>query len=253
MIKFLLLFYLNLNFSKRRNKKHANDYIEESNEEGTLGFNSMSHTPQASDSEYQSEMNELYPKKILYNDSPILAKSEVAQNKINEFDKQTFELNKKLGTSGEITSLSNKEKWNGLFSHFFNNLDKYLINGNLIIVLNIRYSMCVYIIAFIPADFIFFIPASYKKLLPKKAYEIPIFSDGLKEFNKFLQFVKEKSEKEFIITFVLGRQGTAIDDLKMLATLPAKIFSDPMTVLREILAFSIRSEGYEDFKKNYKK
>ncbi|KAM0677757.1 hypothetical protein BDAP_000697 [Binucleata daphniae] len=161
-------------------------------------------------------------------------------------------LNKSLGLKDEIATLADEKKWKDLYTHMQKNIDKYMFDGKLSIQLHIRYFACCFIVAFIPAEFIFAYPNIWEKLIPAKTYTIPILGDGIKEYRFFESFVKSKKDKSFLVTFYLGRKNTAIEDLKFLISLPRKIFYDPMSVLRELLDFEIRSEGYEEWRKNAK-
>ncbi|KAM0674317.1 hypothetical protein GVAV_002394 [Gurleya vavrai] len=199
----------------------------------------------------------------------ILEKSAIDKNKIKEIiplplskSKQAEEneklindlhknINERLDLDGEIASLNDKKKWKGLFDHLKLNFKDYFFDGKLSIQLHIRYFLCCYIIAFIPADFVFFYPAAWQRLLPEKVMKVPIFGDALREYKIFEKFVKDQAGKKFIVTFYFGRKNTLIEDLKFLVTLPDKIYNDPGSILRELLEFEITSEGYADFKKEY--
>lgn len=204
------------------------------------------------DSDFNSNLNELYPRPVSTDTANAIPADDIA-DKINEMDAMKEKLNKALGTNGNVGSLTDKNMWKGLYDHIILKFPDLSIDGHLGIQLHIRYFLCCYIVAFIPAEFAFFFPGVYKRLIPKKAYTVPILGDALIELETFLRFVRIESKTSFIITFFLGRRNSVKEDLKFLLEVPDKIFSDPMYLLREVLAFEIRAEGYKDYKKSLEK
>lgn len=204
------------------------------------------------DSDFNSSLNELYPLPTPTTGENTVPADDIA-DKVSEMDAMKDKLNKALGSDGNVGSLVDKNLWKKLHDHIVLNFPKLSIDGHLGIQLHIRYFLCCYIVAFIPAEFAFFFPGVYKRLIPKKAYKVPILGDALIELETFLRFVRLESKTSFIITFFLGRRNSVIEDLKFLLKVPDKIFSDPMFILREVLAFEIRAEGYKDYKKNLEK
>ncbi|KAM0686994.1 hypothetical protein COBT_001775 [Conglomerata obtusa] len=149
----------------------------------------------------------------------------------------------------EISSLVDEKQWRDLFSYFSLNLDDFIHNGSLSIQLHIRYFACCYIIAFLPADFIFFYPGAWHKLVPKELFQMQVIGDAIIEYKKFERFVKDQKDKKFLVTFYFGRKNTLLEDLKILIRIPKMIYRNPAKIFRELLEFEIRAEGYADFKK----
>lgn len=175
--------------------------------------------------------------------------TEEAENK-KYIEDLTEKLNKSLGLNGEISSLTNEKSWEKLYKHFETNFGDYFVDGKFSIPLHIRYFMCCYIIIFIPGEFAFFYPAMWPELIPDAVLTNEIMKSVLSELRLFQKFVKKKSTKTLLVTFYFGRKNSMLEDLKFIINIPFLIFSDPLVIVRELLSFELKSEGYEDFKKD---
>lgn len=196
-------------------------------------------------SDIDERINEYPPKDIVSQDRFIPIADDV-EKKVGKMDELKKALNSKLGTDGLISGLHDKDMWKKLHKYLELNFGDFMIDGHLSIELHIRYILCSYVVVFIPAQFAFFFPAFYTIFIPKKAYKIPVVGDALRGLDRFLKFVSDRSTKTFIITFYFGRQNSMVEDIEFIKRIPDLIFTDPLAILRELLKFEIRSEGYSN-------
>lgn len=196
-------------------------------------------------SDVEERINEYPPRKILRQDKfiPVADEVEMKRRKMDELKRA---LNKELGTDSLVHGLHDRDMWRKLHGYLSLHFKDFMIDGHLSIELHIRYVLCCYIVAFIPAQFAFFFPAFYSMLIPKRAYKVPVLGDALRGLERFLKFVSDNSTKTFIITFYFGRQNSLVEDIEFIKRVPDLIFSDPLAILREVLKFEIRSEGYDN-------
>lgn len=174
---------------------------------------------------------------------PLTQSEDIAQtNKILEDFTQIFQNTYDLGNT--VSPINDKNMWKKLYDYINANLKDFFVDGTFSIELQIRYVMCSYIIAFIPGQFAFVIPGFYTYLIPKKAYNIPIISDALRGMKKFFKFCKKTSRESLFITFYFGRKNSLQDDIKFILKIPELISTDPMAIIRELLEFRIKAEGY---------
>lgn len=165
----------------------------------------------------------------------------LTNEKLEDFNKA---YTKALKLEGSISSITDKDMWERLHKYIINNWGKFLIDGHFSIGFQIRYVMCSYVIAFIPGEFAFVIPGFYTYLIPKKAYNVPIISDALKGLKKFFKFCKKTSRDKLFITFYFGRSNSIQQDLDFIKNIPVMITNNPLGILRELLGFRIKAEGY---------
>ncbi|KAK6090957.1 hypothetical protein P3W45_000202 [Vairimorpha bombi] len=162
--------------------------------------------------------------------------------KLDEFHK-TFSEALELGDT--VSSITDKDMWKRLYEYISINLPKFFIDGHFSIAFEIRYVMCSYVVAYIPGQFAFVIPGFYTYLIPKKAYTVPVLADGLKGLKKFFKFCKRRSRDSLMITFFIGRENSVLEDLKFILDIPHMITVNPLGILRELLGFRIKAEGYD--------
>lgn len=203
--------------------------------------------PDLSVSDIEEKINEYPAREIVSAQDRSIPVADDAQVKRDKIDELTKAFNKKIGTT-KVSGIHDRDAWNRLYNHLKLNFKDFMINGHLSIELHIRYVLCCYVVAFIPAQFAFLFPAFYKVLIPKKAMKVPILGDALRGLDRFLTFVSDRSTKTFIITFYFGRQNSLVEDIEFVKRVPDLIFTDPLAILRELLKFEIRSEGYDNKK-----
>lgn len=235
-------------FEKLKKRKK---YLEQEVSEETTKFPDFetSLPISAEDDDFNSEINTPTSVAPTLEDAfPARPNAEtIAQNKA--FIKESVKnLNEKLGTEA-IKSIADKKTWKSLFDHFNINFDNYVHDGKLSIELHGRYFMCCYIVTFLPAEIAIAYPAAWSNLIPDYALKLPIVHDALTELRIFQEFVKEKGEHEFLVTFYLGRKNALIDDLKFLLRIPILLFTNIEGLIAELFDFEFRSDGYEEFKK----
>lgn len=222
------------------------EYTSRRVQDGGLG-SQYNPEPDLSLSEIDERINEYPPRQILSQDK-FIPIADDAERKLKKMEELKKALNKKLGTDGLISGLHDKDMWKRLHRYLTLNFKDFMLDGHLSIELQIRYVLCCYVVACIPAQFAFFFPASYGIIIPTKARRIPILSDALKGLDRFLKFVSDKSTETFIITFYFGRQNSLLEDIDFIKKIPDLMFTDPLAILRELLKFEIRSEGYDNKK-----
>lgn len=166
-----------------------------------------------------------------------------SQAKRTRLEEQRDKLAKHLGTD-DVDAITNEAMWVRLRSWILENMEKLLAQGYFGLPLQIRYNWCMFIVIQIPAQVIFPIPAAYKYLVPKKAEKVPIVKDALRRLDEFFTFVKKRSATDFLITFTIGRAGTAREDFDFILEIPKLIRSDPIKIIQWILKFQIKADGF---------
>ncbi|KAI5168304.1 hypothetical protein PAEPH01_0017 [Pancytospora epiphaga] len=157
---------------------------------------------------------------------------------------QRDKLAKYLGTE-DIYSLTSHTLWEKIRKFILDHWKELCPDGYLSIPLTIRYGFCVYIVMMIPAEVAFPFPSLYRYLLPKKTTKIQILNDFFLELDNFLSFAKEKSREQFLISFYVGKEISLRDDIDFLLKIPDLITTDPVKILRWLLQFEVRSDGYK--------
>ncbi|WUR02069.1 putative SP-containing protein [Vairimorpha necatrix] len=171
--------------------------------------------------------------------------AQLTKDKLNEFNNS---LNEILNLEQTVNSLTDKDMWKNLHDYIIKNWDKFFIDGHFSIQLQLRYVLCSYVIAFIPGQFAFCIPGFYTYLIPKKAYKVPILSDALLGVKKFFKFCKKTSRDKLFVTFYFGRANSLQEDLEFIKKIPEMIVNNPIGIIRELLSFSVKAEGYDPTK-----
>jgi hypothetical protein len=197
-----------------------------------------------SKSEMDDVLNEYPPRPIGYNDDQTPG-AEDALAKTKELDDLKKALNERLGTEDYISGLHDKDSWRKLHDYLKTNWELFAIDGKFSIPLEIRYVLCCYVILFIPGEFGFFIPGFYKVLIPRSAKKIEIINNALEGLDRFLKFVRKRSKETFLISFHFGRKNTLREDIEFIKRVPDLIFTEPMAIVREVLKFEIRADGYK--------
>lgn len=232
-------------------KRLARDLEDEDDDEQAY-VSREPETASASSDNANSDFNTAFPEEIQLPEFDIPQSEKIEEQK-KKIKQMTEKLNEALDLKGEITDVTDEEKWKKLFKHFEINIEDYIINGKLSIQLHIRYFLCCYIVAFIPADFIFFYPSFLIKIIPEDKIKIDFIAGAIKELKLFQEFVKSKASTSFLVTFYFGRKNTLIEDLKFIATIPNNLFSNPTSIIRELLGFELTSEGYAEYKEEKEK
>lgn len=228
-------------------KKRRFDWNSDS-EIDTNYFQGNDSGASASSADVRSDNNTV-PRKIRTKDMPIVPET------LNEVENRRYiedlakKLNEELGLEREIMSIANEKAWAKAHDYLEHNLHLYLVDGELSIELHIRYFLCTYIVLFIPGEVVFCYPAFWSRLVPDIALKVDILREGLEAMRMFQDFVKEKGEHSFLISFYIARGNSLWDDLKFMLNIPFMLLSDFPGLIRELLNFKIKSEGYEDFKK----
>lgn len=231
----------------KRIKKLNRDLDDEDDDQNqNFGNSFVDEVSKDSDDAY-STINELNPYDYTADKAKVPKVIQEADNK-KYIEDLTKKLNKSLGLDDEITSLTDEKAWEKFYKHIELNFGNYFVDGKFMIDIQVRYFMCCYVFIFIPAEFAFFYPAMWPRLLPDSFLTNQYVKEVLKYIYIWQKFVKKKSKKKFLITFYVGRKNSLIDDVKFLLRIPFVLFSDPLEILRGLLAFEIKSEGYEEFK-----
>lgn len=165
----------------------------------------------------------------------------MTQEKLEDFTKK---FNDALQLDDVVKPITDKDMWKRLHDYIISHWDKFFIDGHLSVALELRYIMCSYVIAFIPGQFAFVIPGFYTYLIPKQVYKIPIISDALRGVKRFFKFCKKTSRDKLFLTFYFGRANSLKQDLEFLKRIPDMIKNNPVGIIRELLAFSIKADGY---------
>ncbi|EPR80037.1 hypothetical protein SLOPH_915 [Spraguea lophii 42_110] len=200
----------------------------------------------------QKNRNEYEENKEEVKDDKILSETKNIQKAKDDIDRMEKYIQNELNLPN-VKSIVDKKIWEGLLNYLKNNFADFLDkNGNLSIPITIKYMFCFYIVAFMPSQFVFFFPSSIMKLIPKKSYEVPILKDFVTEFKSFLLFVKEDNKESFLTTLVIGRKRPLLEDLKFLIHIPVKIFSEPLSLIRDCMGFKFFAKGYDEYKEKQK-
>lgn len=243
---------INDEFAKINNILKENTPKPQDEESSLIEHDSIS----ASSDDFYSEINSYQPK----DKKEEKLKEELGTDKMlaeenrKKMDLLTEQLAKALNLKDyELAKLTDKKKWRNLFKHFEHNWKDYLVNGKLAIQFHMRYFLCCYIVVFIPAEFAFAYPAAWSSLIPKDKIKNEFILEALNGFRTFQEFIKKKSKEEFLVTVYFGRANGVIDDLLMLMKIPKMLFEDIGGLIRELLNFEFRSDGFEEFKKTKKR
>ncbi|EOB14101.1 hypothetical protein NBO_38g0012 [Nosema bombycis CQ1] len=246
-MKVFLLFAFCNSFSFWNKKSDFDKFLErDSSEESEPTQNDLpvfNIEPESTDKELMDDL-----RFIKYEDPLSISPSEEAQKKVKDLESLAKRINESYDLGDTVSSLTDKNMWERLHKYIKNHLKDFLIDGHLSIELQIRYVLCSYIIAFIPGQFAFVIPGFYTFLIPKKAHKIPIVSDALRGLKAFLRFSKDTSRESLFITFYFGRANSIAEDIDFILKIPDLIVNDPIAIIRELLAFRIKANGYDPVK-----
>lgn len=158
-------------------------------------------------------------------------------------EEQRDRLAKHLQTDS-ISALTDKDMWRRMHKYISANMPAHLDNGYFSISLVVQHIPCVFVFACIPAEVVVPLPSAYRFLIPRKAYGVPALKELLVGVGRFLAFVKKKSKKTFMITFYVGRTDNFAEDLDFLLEIPSLIKNDPIKILRWLLKFEVKADGY---------
>lgn len=203
-----------------------------------------------SDSDYNLEKDDLFER--IDTKDMIDSSLEEKLSKTEELDLMAKKLNRLIEDDSLIKPVTDKEIWTRLYEFLKENLDEFMIDGHLGVEMHIKYIFCVYVVAFIPAEFVFAFPAFLPKLLPKKAFKIPVVRDILEEMTNFLKFIRFRSKKTLIIPFFIGKKNSVLEDLELIKKIPELIYDDPEKLFKSLFALKVNAKGYDDFKKQIK-
>ncbi|EJW02419.1 hypothetical protein EDEG_03161 [Edhazardia aedis USNM 41457] len=197
---------------------------------------------------------ELLPKKIEPNKKvPIPKSQEEIDLRKEQLSDATSKINKALGLSNEVGSISDLSIWERLYEYIKSNVEDLTVDGRIGITLHTRYFLCSYIIMFIPGNFVIVIPKILFSLIPTDFLKNNVIGNALREIKLFFDFVKNKSKNQFIIGFTLGLATDFVEDFEFILEIPNKMFSDPMSIIDKFLKFELRSDGFADYKEKYNK
>lgn len=179
--------------------------------------------------------------------TPRCASNEEVAQMHNDLDSMDEYINDQLGLpKGSVPTINNKKAFKKLHDWIMLHFDDLALNGRLAISLEIRYFMCTYIVAFIPAQFAFFFPRALVSVIP--ATDKPVISDFVKALKTFLDFVKANESGELFITFSIGRTFNLKNDFDFILSIPKKILSDPLYLLKQALMFDLKAAGLEEYR-----
>ncbi|ELQ74369.1 hypothetical protein THOM_2732, partial [Trachipleistophora hominis] len=178
---------------------------------------------------------------------PKCAISEETERMHTDLNSMADYINDQLGLPKDaVPSINNKKAFKRLYDWLMLHFDDLALNGRIAISLEIRYFMCAYIVAFLPAQFAFFFPRALVKIIPST--DKPIIGDFVKSLKTFLDFVKANEQGELFITFSVGRSFNSKRDFDFILAIPKKIISDPLYVLQQALMFDLKAAGLEEFR-----
>lgn len=158
-----------------------------------------------------------------------------------------------LGKDAIVSSPTSSDMWKRLHDYIKSHLDELLVDGFLGIQFQMRYSFCMYIVMFIPAEVVFPIPGFYKRMIPAKSKKIEIIRKTLEDVDKFFSFIKEESKTSFIINVTFGVKIDLKNDLQFILEIPKLIKTDPGKIIRWLLRFQIKAAGYKPGKSDVQK
>ncbi|KAF9764470.1 hypothetical protein NGRA_0550 [Nosema granulosis] len=257
-MKFIVLltlcntFYFNTNTGKDKTNEFDKFLDRDTSSEQDYTDTNTSIPNKEPESTDKEIMDDLRAMKL---DTPkFVSPAEDIQTKQETLDDLAKKFNEAFDLDGNVSSLTDKDMWKRMHDYIKLNLKDFLFDGHLSIELQIRYVFCSYIIAFIPAQFAFVVPGFYTYLIPKKAHKIPIVKDALRGLKTFFRFTKATSRESLFITFYFGRANSISEDLDLILRIPNLIMNDPVSLIRELLAFRIKAAGYdpEKYRKNKK-
>lgn len=235
--------YFNTNSGKDKTNEFDKFLEKDSSSEQEYKETPSSNPKAESDSTNKELLDDL--RSMKYEEPKIVSPSDDIQSKEDILNELSKKFNETFDLDGHVSSLSDKNMWERFHNYIKLNLGDFLIDGHLSIELQIRYVLCSYIIAFIPGQFAFVVPGFYTYLIPKEAHKIPIVKDALKGLKKFFRFTKDTSRESLFITFYFGRANSISEDIDLILRIPDLILNDPITLIREILSFRIKAEGYD--------
>lgn len=177
-----------------------------------------------------------------------ITESQKATEKLKDMDDMEDYINKELGLPEKsIPNIHNSNAFKRLHKWLMDNLNDLIVNGRISITLEIRYMLCCYVVAFIPAEFVFFFPRFLITMIP--AIDKPLIGEFIETLKTFLDFVKIDSRNKLFTTFSIGRKFDSKKDLDFILEIPNKILSDPIYIIRYVLMFDLKADGYEDYKR----
>jgi len=160
-----------------------------------------------------------------------------------KFDESKSRLGALIGEEN-VYSFVDESLWQRIYEYIRDHLDEFLQNNSLGILLQIRYSFCFYIVAFLPAEVIVPIPAKYGFIIPASARKIEILRRALDRLKEFFAFVKKESKTSFLINFTLSRKGSVKEDIEFILQIPILLKNEPMKVLRWFLDYDLKAAGF---------
>lgn len=164
-------------------------------------------------------------------------------SKIDKLEKQTDDLKKLLGEEN-LLPITSHELWEMIFKYIMDNIEQFLKDNTVEIKIPMRYNFCVFVMPIVFTNYFLVFPAFYKFLIPSKVKSMPLVKDFLTRFDKFLNFIKDRSQKELLITVHIKRTKSVKEDFEMIRQIPTFIVSDPIKIIRWMKDFNVEAKGY---------
>lgn len=145
-----------------------------------------------------------------------------------------------------IPNINHRGNFEKLHDWLVLHLPDLTFNGRIAITLKIRYLLCTYIVAYLPAQWAFFFPRIIITKAPKT--KVKLMDDFMDSFRVFLDFVKENSNKQLFVTFSIGKVINVKEELQFIKEIPNKILKDPIYIVRHVLNFDLKADGLEEYR-----
>lgn len=157
-----------------------------------------------------------------------------------ELDNQIEVLKKQLDSTN-MYSIKSTDLWEKIYQYIISKIDEFLKNNRLVLSINMRYSLCSYIIPLLPTEYILIFPSFYKLLIPNKVLENELISKFIKLFDEFLEKVKERSDNEFLPKFNFVRTTSGKEDIEMIKRIPDLISNEPVVLFKWLMDFKLEN------------
>lgn len=167
-----------------------------------------------------------------------LPKSLKVEKNNSKLDKQKNEMRKKFKTDN-MFSVRDRKLWEIIYNFIKLHIEDFLNGTKLSFKIHMRYSFCTYILPLLPTEYFLLFPSFYKVFIPTKIKKSEFGKTFLGAIDKFLEKVKERSDKELLPTFTFARAGSSLEDIEFILTIPDLISTDPIKILRWLYDFEL--------------